>query len=261
MTISIDSSSYGLGACLLQDGHPVSYASRSLNSAEKNYAQIEKELLAIVFGCQKYHQYIYGRVVSIETDHKSLEYIFRKPLTETPPRLQRMMLTLQKYELMVSYKSGKSLFIADAFSRTPGTETATVEEEYRVLTVHNLPITTQKLEQFKVEVNADTVLQKLSETVKQGWPERKLMVDPVIREYWSIKDEINVQDQLPLRRERLIVPATLRTEMLQKIHENHLGIEKCKRRARDILYWPGMNNKIAQMVARCEVCLTFRKSQ
>ena len=116
MTISIDSSSYGLGACLLQDGHPVSYASRSLNSAEKNYAQIEKELLAIVFGCQKYHQYIYGRVVSIETDHKPLEYIFRKPLTATPPRLQRMMLTLQKYELMVSYKSGKSLFIADTLS-------------------------------------------------------------------------------------------------------------------------------------------------
>ena len=88
--------------------------------------------------------------------------------------------------------SGVGLFIADTLSRTKGAETATVEEEYRVLTVHNLPITTQKLEQFKVEVNADTVLQKLSEIVKQGWPERKSMVDPVIREYWSIKDEINV---------------------------------------------------------------------
>ena len=155
----------------------------------------------------------------------------------------------------------ESHYLSPTRLAAPGAETATMEEEYRVLTVHNLPITTQKLEQFKVEVNADTVLQKLSETVKQGWPERKSMVDPVIREYWSIKDEINVQDQFLLRWERLIVPATLRTEMLQKIHENHLGIEKCKRRARDILYWPGMNDQIAQMVARCEVCLTFRKSQ
>ena len=76
VTISVDSSSCGFGACLLQDGHPVSYASRSLNSAEKNYAQIEKELLAIVFGCEKYHQYIYGGAVSIETDHKPLEHIY-----------------------------------------------------------------------------------------------------------------------------------------------------------------------------------------
>ena len=143
VTISVDSSSYGLRACLLQDGHPVSYASRSLNSAEKNYAQIEKELLAIAFGCQKYHQYIYGRAVSIKTDHKPLEHIFRKPLTATPPRLQRMMLTLQKYELMVSYKPGKSLFVTDTLSRAPGAETATMKEEYRVLTVHNLPIITQ----------------------------------------------------------------------------------------------------------------------
>ena len=59
----------------------------------------------------------------------------------------------------------------------------------------------------------------------------------------------------------MIIPTTLRTEMLQKIHENHLGIEKCKRRARDTFYWPGMNEQIAQMFARCEVCLLFRKTQ
>ncbi|KAK3702003.1 hypothetical protein QZH41_007698 [Actinostola sp. cb2023] len=109
VTVSVDASSYGLGACLLQEGHPTSYASRSLNDAEKNYAQIEKELLAVVYGCTKYHQYIYGKQVEVETDHKPLEYLFKKTLTMAPPRLQRMMLQLQKYDLLVGYKPERTV--------------------------------------------------------------------------------------------------------------------------------------------------------
>ena len=60
----------GLGACLLQDGHPVAYASRSLSSAEVNYAQIEKELVAVVFGCEKFHCYVYGNHIDVDSDHK-----------------------------------------------------------------------------------------------------------------------------------------------------------------------------------------------
>ncbi|KAL9986304.1 hypothetical protein ACROYT_G000436, partial [Oculina patagonica] len=97
LTVSVDASSYGLGACLLQEGRPVCYASRSLNSAEKNYAQIEKELLAIVYGCTKFHQYVYGKKVKVQTDHKPLEALFKKPLFQTPQRLQRMMLRLQQF--------------------------------------------------------------------------------------------------------------------------------------------------------------------
>ena len=75
-TVSVDASSYGLGACLLQEGRPVCYASRSLSSDERNYAQIEKELLAIVYGCTKFHQYVYGKQVRVQTDHKPLEALF-----------------------------------------------------------------------------------------------------------------------------------------------------------------------------------------
>ena len=88
VVLSVDSSSYGLGACLLQEERPVSYASRSLNSAEKNYAQIEKELLAILFGCTKYHQYIYTQSLLPWKSLLPLEYLFIKPLTAAPPRLQ-----------------------------------------------------------------------------------------------------------------------------------------------------------------------------
>ena len=94
-TIQADASRHGLGACLLQQGKPIAYASRSLTSSESNYAQIEKELLAIVFTAEKFHQFIYGFPTNVHSDHKPLESIFTKPLCSVPPRLQRMLLRLQ----------------------------------------------------------------------------------------------------------------------------------------------------------------------
>ena len=100
VTIQCDASQSGLGATLLQNGQPVAYASRALTSAETRYAQIEKELLAIVLACERFETYIYGReVITIETDHKPLETIVLKPLHSAPQRLQRMLLRLQKYSL------------------------------------------------------------------------------------------------------------------------------------------------------------------
>jgi hypothetical protein len=118
VTISADASQHGVGAVLLQNNLPVIYASRALTETEKNYAQIEKELLSIVFACQKFHQYIYGKKIIIENDHKPLESILKKPLNQTPARLQRMLLKLQRYEIIFQYRPGKQLFIADCLLKS-----------------------------------------------------------------------------------------------------------------------------------------------
>ncbi|PFX11501.1 Retrovirus-related Pol polyprotein [Stylophora pistillata] len=100
VTLQCDASQSGLGATLMQQGQPVAYASRAPTPAETRYAQIEKELLAIVFACDRFDAYIYGRhQVTVETDHKPLEPIFSKPLASAPQRLQRMLMRLQKYNL------------------------------------------------------------------------------------------------------------------------------------------------------------------
>ena len=89
-----------------------------LTSAEYAYAQIEKELLAIVFACEKFHSYIYGRTdVTVETDHLPLVNIFNKPLRLVPLRLQRMRLTLQQYSFQIIGKSGKDIPVEDGLSR------------------------------------------------------------------------------------------------------------------------------------------------
>ena len=115
--LQVDASQGGLGACLIQEGHPVVYASRLLTVAELHYAQIEKELLAIVFACERFNQFIYGKQVTVESDHKPLEAIITKPLSQAPPRIQRLLIRLQKYQPMVKYVPGKFLFIADTLSR------------------------------------------------------------------------------------------------------------------------------------------------
>ncbi|CAH2208589.1 jg79 [Pararge aegeria aegeria] len=118
IVISVDASKSGLGACLMQNNLPVCYASKALTKAEQRYAQIEKELFACVFACEKFYAYIYGKTnVIIETDHKPLISIIKKPITDAPARLQRMLLRLQRYTFKLVYKPGKHLYIADALSR------------------------------------------------------------------------------------------------------------------------------------------------
>ncbi|KAI5611206.1 hypothetical protein C0J50_11869, partial [Silurus asotus] len=104
VTVSVDSSKSRLGAVLLQKDKPVAYASRTLNENEQRYAQIKKEMLAVVFGMERFHQFVYGRSVMVESDHKPLEAIMKKPLSSAPARVQRLLMRLQKYQVMVQYK-------------------------------------------------------------------------------------------------------------------------------------------------------------
>ena len=107
--LQLDASKSGLGACILQDGHPIAYASRSLIQAEEYYAQIEKELLALVFGCERFNHFVYGRPVDVMSEHKPLVSITKKPLVSSSPRLQRLLLRLQKYEVNITYVPGKHI--------------------------------------------------------------------------------------------------------------------------------------------------------
>ncbi len=267
--IRTDASKNGIGAVLLQlhqeEWKPVAYASRPMTSSEQNYAQIEKELLGIVFGAHRFHQYIYGAQVFAETDHKPLIPLFRKPLADCPIRIQRMMLKLQKYDLDVSYVPGKQLITADTLSRA--TEKGTPEEEMEILSLevefhvytvlNTMPIADYRVEEVKEETAKDEEMIKLKNTVLSGWPASKSDCDPAVVEYWNVRDELSVAEGLILKGSRIVIPKSLRSKMLKKIHEGHLGIEKCRRRGRESMYWPGLNKVVEEMVKNCPSCLKF----
>ena len=106
VTLTCDASKAGLSAACLQEGHPIAYSSRALTQTEQNYAQIEKELLAVVFACSKYDHYIYGKRITVETDHKPLVTIKNKPLHSAPTRLQKMLMKLHRYNIDLVCKAG-----------------------------------------------------------------------------------------------------------------------------------------------------------
>jgi hypothetical protein len=115
--IQCDASSTGIGAVLNQEDQPCAFASRALTEAETRYAQIEKELLAIVFSAEKFEHFIYGKRTVIQSDHRPLQTIFQKPISKTTPRLQRMLIRIARFDLEIVYRPGKHMHVSDALSR------------------------------------------------------------------------------------------------------------------------------------------------
>lgn len=120
-----------MGAVLTQNGQLIAFASRALSDAETRYVQIEKELLSVVFGSEKFHQYTYGRRVTVQTHHKPLESIVVKPLHMAPKRLQRLLLRLLVYDVSLTYRTGRKMQLADWLSKAhlPHNESTQFEEE------------------------------------------------------------------------------------------------------------------------------------
>ena len=159
-TLNVDASGIGLGAVVMQADQPVAYGSRTLTACECRYANIERELLAILWGTQKFHTYLYGRRVIVKTDHKPLETIFKKSLNEAPPRLQRMLLKLTKYDLDVQYVPGKQQVLSDCLSRAPIENTqALSEDEIGVNLVEQLGLASESLEKFHEATGSDDTMQ------------------------------------------------------------------------------------------------------
>ncbi|XP_035658200.1 uncharacterized protein K02A2.6-like [Branchiostoma floridae] len=258
--LQVDASIKGVGAALIQDGKPIAFASKALSPAETRYANIERELLAVVYGCEKFHTYLYGRSFEVESDHRPLEQINKKNLTKAPNRLQRLLLRLQSYDMSIRYKPGKEMLLADALSRLSQHDKQEMDG-LKVQIHHLVKVTSVKLERIREETSEDEELQLLAQTVTQGWPEKRKETQAIIHEYWTIRDDISVEDGVLLAGSRMIIPKSMRAEVLEMIHQGHLGIEKCILRAKSAVYWPGMYKQIEKAVAACPTCQKHKNSQ
>jgi len=262
LTLENDACEYGLGSAIFQEGRPIAYASRTLTEAERRYAQIEKEMLALVYGLEKFHQHTYGRHVDVVTDHKPLVAIISKPLSKAPRRLQSLILRTQKYDFNLTFQPGKSIVTADTLSRAP-VQTDTLHEP-EVTTVNNISLSSinqTRLDEIRVATDRDETLQTLKRVILQGWPAHKSAVPVSVVVYFDYRDELTVHDGILLRGDRVVIPVSMQRDMLQKVHAGHLGINSCLRRARELIFWPGMSADIRQMVQSCTVCLKYSDKQ
>jgi hypothetical protein len=260
LIIQCDASKYGLGAALLQEEKPLAYASRALTDVETRYAVIEKEMLAIIFALEKWHQFTYGRKVIVNSDHKPLESITCKPLDRAPKRLQGMLLRALAYDIEVKYLEGSKMFLADTLSREYLPASSNDQSEFETINaVKFLPMREERIEQIRLATENDPTLESLKATIQHGWPDKK-DTPPLVMPYYTIKDELAVTDGLVFRGERLVVPENMRSEIKKDIHMGHTGIEGCLRRARELVYWPGMNSEIKSWIQMCDTCQEYGKS-
>ena len=199
----------------------------------------------------------------------AIKNILKKPLLAAPKRLQRMMMQLQKYNLRVVYKRGSEMYIADTLSRAylSAPNHVSEEEQEFIRAVENvkmtkhLSISPERLQEIQEKTRDDETLQDLKKNIENGWPDQRSKVLPRTRAYYKYRDELSVQGGVLFKGERVIVPMAMRAQMLEKIHSSHIGAEGCLRRAREVLFWPGMTAEIKEYISSCDTCNAYRQDQ
>ena len=264
--IQTDASLKGLGAVLLQEGQPVIYVSRSLLPAEERYSNIERELLAVVFGLERLHNYVFGGQIELHTDHQPLVTILGKQVCDASPRLQRLLLRAHKYDVHAKYIKGSANPIADALSRvSPMPPKSDDVRPDQLIPLHHLteaiPANETCIEAVRRASAADATLQQLAQYVHHGWPTQRAECDPRVRDYWPSRADISLEDGILFRGTQMIIPAELRHKFLDKLHEAHLGEEKGLLLARSTIFWPNYTECIRQRVRDCTACLVNQQKQ
>lgn len=271
LKLSADASSYGLGAVLFQkegeQWRPVAYASRSLTETEQRYAQVEKEALGLTWGCERFKDFLIGRHFSLETDHKPLVSLLgQQALTELPPRIQRFRLRLMRYSYSITHTPGKALFTADTLSRAPVIQDPDSKATEELLAdtniyvdeiINSLPASPMYITQLKEQLKTDSICSEVMSFCQRGWPDYSHLTGP-IKMYWPHRDTLTVYDELLLKGTRLVIPTTMRNSVLAALHEGHQGMSRCRERARETVWWPGLSSQINELVKNCAICIKER---
>ena len=218
-------------------------------------------MLTVVWSIEKFDQYTYGRRVNMVSDHKPLESIMKKALASAPKRLQGMMMRLQKYDINLIYVPGKNLLLADTLSRACRPTTDGRHDDFEhVHALQYMAMTDSRLEAIRVATEADQVKTALKQIILKGWPDERIHAPPLVQMYFAFRDELATHDGIVFRGERVVVPASQRSVLKEKIHSSHLGIDGCLRRAKACLFWPNMTSEIREYISTCSICKTYESA-
>ena len=249
----VDASPSGLGAMLCQNNQPIAYASKTLTDTETRYSQTEREMLAVVWGMEHFHLYLYGAQFKVVTDHKPLLRIFEKQ-TPMSARIERWRLRMMPYNCTLVYKPGKDEENpADYLSRHPREERkptrAYSDNQYINYVQNNAVPKTMTLDDIREATSKDDTLQMVMTAIEtNNWKK------PELKSYKHCRDEFAVHDGMILRGTRLVLPEVLKAKALDIAHRSHQGIVKTKAMLREKVWFPGIDKMIEDKIKTCIPC-------
>jgi hypothetical protein len=307
--VQTDASSKGLGAVLSQIGavlsqigpdnkeHPVRYASRVLQVPESKWTTREQELLAVIWACETFHRYLWGRKFLIQTDHANLQWL--QAVSPQKSRLARWAMRLAEYDFELQHRSGKNNANADAFSRCPiplsstSAESTSSSEMESLMDVKTLVVLKSCLD-VDVDLSPENELAQdqliaLKPSLFEFRDEQRLCPElmPIIQYLTDLSPEqspeknskfqgyeVNYNDGClyynditdPDNRPLLVVPATLRRQFMYAHHNaplsgGHRGRDSTLSSLRQKYYWPGMVCDVRKWVRKCIACVKRKASQ
>ena len=245
---------------------PIAYASRAMSPTEQRYAQIEKEALGITWASERFVDYLIGLEFHIETDHKPLvPLLSSRNVEDLPARVQRFRMRIMRFTYSLSHVPGKSLYTADTLSPAHLVNPLNREEEkleadvqaYVDVIVKYLPATEDRLEDFRTQQQHDEIKRQLITYCSEGWPEKPQLPSP-LKVYWPERSDLTVQQGLLMKGNRLVVALTMRIDVLEKLHDAHRDITKCRERAKASIWWPGLSHQLEEVVKKCPICIKER---
>ena len=265
----------GMGYVLLQRQSDkwrlIQCGSRFVSDTESRYAVIELELSAVKWAMEKCHLFLKGLPkFTLVVDHQPLVTILDKQTLDAVenPKLPRLKERISGYVFKTVWRKGKDHAIPDALSRAPVNDpepddmaddpimlshiragiackisTIIADDEYHPHLIDPM------LEELRAAAIADPQYEELVLAVENGFTSDSEKLEPFVRQFWNIRNELWTDDGLVLYGSRLVIPVSKRAKILSKLHVAHQGIERSKRRARQVVYWPGISSDITKTAA------------
>ena len=263
--VTVDASPVGLGAVLAQinpadpkDRRVITCASRRLTDVERNYSQVEKEALAVVFACEKFYLYIFGHRFTLITDNRAVELIYKNPKSEPPLRIKRWALRLMKFSFDIIHKAG-AFNIADYLSRhpvgEPDYEQCEEDQAFIAFITDNSVPKTMTVDEVIKATKKDERLTALRSIIQGQAAASKELDESVRAEFARVIEELTVAESgIVLRGSRIVLPASLQERALAIAHEGHQGSTKTKQLLRTKVWFSGIDRMTEELMARCALC-------